>query len=391
MRHSIILGIFCFLQLLGCSDSIEYPNQADFTHSLVKEEVVRIPIGNSTPIDPSKYFLLEEGDKEFLFLYNRPVRQIEIYDMKKLELASKISIPSEGPTAPDYPESFFPVNGDSIIIFSPKTCTANLYDGDGVFLEKFSWVTDEAVLKNPDKYYQSHVFITYNNWPHKSGQRIYLPTVPLGRFNDPEGYEKGTVTQIMDWENGEVEYVFGYPDLYKDNNYSHLTIHHFRTKGHDNLFVHGFTADPYVTVTDYDGLRERKLCTSRYIEPPLEIFGSIKNTTGDQFDKYRAESPMYRAILHDKHRGIYYRFVVGEQNLEASFVNREQSAAKFSVILMNEDFEVIGETLLSDNTYNYMFGFVGKKGLYLSTSHAMNENVDENHLEFGVFVPAPSS
>ena len=54
-------------------------------------------------------------------------------------------------------------------------------------------------------------------------------------------------------------------------------------------------------------------------------------------------------------------------------------------MILNEDFDVIGETRLPDFTYISTLRYIGKDGLYLSDSHYKNPSFDENKLRFRRF------
>ena len=58
---------------------------------------------------------------------------------------------------------------------------------------------------------------------------------------------------------------------------------------------------------------------------------------------------------------------------------------KFSVIILNNKFEVIGETLFPKDKYSPKMFFVEKKGLYISESNPKNPEFDENKLVFSCF------
>ena len=54
-------------------------------------------------------------------------------------------------------------------------------------------------------------------------------------------------------------------------------------------------------------------------------------------------------------------------------------------MILNEDFDVIGETRFPDFTYISTLHDIGKDGLYLSDSHYKNPSFDENKLRFRRF------
>ena len=57
----------------------------------------------------------------------------------------------------------------------------------------------------------------------------------------------------------------------------------------------------------------------------------------------------------------------------------------FSIIILDADFNIIGETLFPDYTYNPTMAFIREDGLYLSASHAFNENYSDDWLKFQRF------
>lgn len=55
---------------------------------------------------------------------------------------------------------------------------------------------------------------------------------------------------------------------------------------------------------------------------------------------------------------------------------------QFSIIVLNENLEIMGETLFPEYTFNPNLFMVLEDGLYLSTSHIKNPNYSDNELCF---------
>ena len=68
-----------------------------------------------------------------------------------------------------------------------------------------------------------------------------------------------------------------------------------------------------------------------------------------------------------------------DDNIKPFSNNPHQS---FSIIILNKDYEIIGETKFPGNTYAHHLCFVGKKGLYISENNENNPQFDENKLVF---------
>lgn len=54
-------------------------------------------------------------------------------------------------------------------------------------------------------------------------------------------------------------------------------------------------------------------------------------------------------------------------------------------MILNEDFDVIGEICFLDFMYIFILYYIGKDGLYLSDSYYKNLFFDENKLRFWCF------
>ena len=63
----------------------------------------------------------------------------------------------------------------------------------------------------------------------------------------------------------------------------------------------------------------------------------------------------------------------------------EPNGREFSVIVFNDQFEIIGETKFPGNKYFYKMSFVGRDGLYISENNEANPEFDENKLVFACF------
>lgn len=57
----------------------------------------------------------------------------------------------------------------------------------------------------------------------------------------------------------------------------------------------------------------------------------------------------------------------------------------FSIIILDRDFNIIGETLFPDYTYNSTLMFIREDGLYISDSHYLNPDFSDDILSFQRF------
>ena len=77
----------------------------------------------------------------------------------------------------------------------------------------------------------------------------------------------------------------------------------------------------------------------------------------------------YGDLIYDRYRNVYYRFAYLETELDNNISWRGKAVygrAKSSVIILDAQFNIIGETLLAENLYNTFAYFISKEGLYIS-------------------------
>lgn len=101
--------------------------------------------------------------------------------------------------------------------------------------------------------------------------------------------------------------------------------------------------------------------------------------------KITCESPSYGDIVYDKYRDVYYRFVYPKTELSSSddpFDINMSGRKVFSIMVLDKDLNILGETMFPEYTYNSKLYFVLEDGLYLSTNHIKNPQYSDDLLTF---------
>lgn len=105
----------------------------------------------------------------------------------------------------------------------------------------------------------------------------------------------------------------------------------------------------------------------------------------NQILKETCETSSYGNIIYDKYRNIYYRIAYPDVEFEKDddfLAVFRGGRAQFSIIVLDKNLNIIGETLFPSNTYNPNILFVDKDGLYISTSHYKREDYSDDWLRF---------
>lgn len=100
-----------------------------------------------------------------------------------------------------------------------------------------------------------------------------------------------------------------------------------------------------------------------------------------------AESPLYLCLIYDKYRDVYYRFVYPGIELGANddAMMLNDFYRQFSIMIIDKDFNLIGETVMPEKTYNANAFFINEAGLWISTNTPENPKFEEDAINFQLF------
>jgi hypothetical protein len=93
-------------------------------------------------------------------------------------------------------------------------------------------------------------------------------------------------------------------------------------------------------------------------------------------------------MIYDKYRDVYYRIAYPETEMEngENYLEIFRTGRKnFSIIILDKEFKIIGETLFPDYTYISNTMFVSEKGLFIRSNHHKSAAFEEDKLIFDCF------
>jgi hypothetical protein len=374
MSLLLLTSISCTNQ---AKKSVESKNKVTLIPS---GQILKMPIDNNTTLDCIAMFYHRDNDaeNEYLTYLNSYKNEIQFYDLKLQELASRVTIATEGPNKIGKVSGFKVVNQDSIYITM----------GYSMFLVNHN---GQIIKKSNFKDMMSGVLPT----PYFSTSRIYCPLVIRNEelyiaenliFNKsylPQNAKKYTPNSkicLVVRKNGKCDYLPMEHPLASEES---LSTVHFSREFDENNFIYSFFADPHIYVTIDHINVEKYHASSKYI-------GKIKHIrykTMPSIEKVNRDfvtNGYYHNITYDPYRELYYRFV----KLPDNYANGDdlmklvKYPQNFSIIVLNKNFQVIGETKLPSKTFVFTDFFVAEKGLYISINHIDNPNLDIDHLQF---------
>ncbi len=180
-------------------------------------------------------------------------------------------------------------------------------------------------------------------------------------------YKQNTIGRISLQTNKFETYNISYPQNYIDNYYGFAM--HVYINSYDTFSLISFPCNSNIFLLNrYTNKVKAYNAKSKYQTEEAEPLDTIsKNSTEDKM-RHLATVPYYAEILYDKYRGLYYRFFRKNIPLKQPNGKYNDFTNKPTIlIVLNKQFEVIGEYELNDLKNSY-YSFVGEAGLYLKES-----------------------
>lgn len=377
--------LFITLSFVVCSCKKNSPNNTAilYNYNLVKsEKKKKFNLDSDTRYNAFYMYNFKNTDgKEYLSFLNYRTNEILFYDLNTSDFLFKVEMEKEGVNGISQISGYY-INGfDNIYVSSYSFPGLIKIDTTKRIVQKILYgKTDKGYQIVPSYTPSSHPFIP----PVIIGNTIFITQVAADHIYPA----KDTPISIaIDTTNQNYKYLpFTYGDVLTDAHYTQVEETRFSRIFDGTNFIYSFYANEYIYITSIDHSKINKIkVKSKYIDK-TELSNPPENANLKV--KKHLEITRYGDLIYDEFRDVYYRFVYPNTELDnnkqwigASIFGRK----KFSVIILDNKFNIIGETLFPENIYNSYIFFVHKDGLYISSDYQINYNQSEDAINFELF------
>lgn len=383
MNKHLTYILFCLpILIISCSESGK--NSHEF---YLEESSNSISLSIDTSISHYIKALFVFTDKEgesYLVFQNDKKPEILFYDIKSQKLFHRLGLELYGSNGVGYTLGFYVKDWDEVYITSLHRNEIYIVDRNGRIKRKIDYKKYSEEL--PMTAFQSMSFgytpiLLIDN-------RLYITQHPNRAFGD-EILEKSPVTIVLDTlERKAISSEFTFPLLTSSENYYKTlsTEFNFSRIFDGERIIYSFGGDEHIYITNKENeLKDRKNAKSKYL-PLLSV--KAYNLSGINSLKKINEIPGYGNLIYDEYRDVYYRVAYPETELanDENFGDVWQyGRKKFSIIILDKDLEVIGETLFPEEIFVSTLLFVLEDGLYICDNYFKNPDYDDNILSFRRF------
>ncbi len=202
---------------------------------------------------------------------------------------------------------------------------------------------------------------------HKTSDDFYVLTKVDTDYNGPGQWSGTMFMKIANSVNEPIQYVFELPKFFNDFVHGAYFSHSSHGLADDRYLVFGIPF--YNNILVYD--LEKEELTER--EAGSKYFGDAlpwDSPNMDGHEEFYVTSNSYRELAYDEQNKLLYRLAyrkvdyIGPDGQRRNWDNKPPS-----VIMINSDFEKVGEVDLPKNTIYTRMYFTHNGKLYLSLNH----------------------
>lgn len=371
----LLLSLFLCL-LISCKSE---KSSKPYSYNLVATETIK-----SFPLDADVrynafylYTFADDSGKEYLSFLHYRTNQILFYDLKTSELLFKMNLKSEGPDGVVQSTGYYIKDFDNIYVSSHAYSGLIKVDTTCRIVQKIPYgTTPDGYKVLPSYTPSSHPYIP----PVIIGKKIYITQKAVDRFHPVAETPLSVVIDTVEKTCESLPLTYGI--LTEEELQSKDTRFSRTVNGEKFLYSFYASEDIVVASANHKDVKRVK-AKSNYIDSPA---GEVKES--EQGPKQSLEIARYGDMIYDPYREVYYRFAYPATTLEDNmrwWGKAVYGRKKFSVIILNKELEVIGETLFPEGIYNSYVFFVHKDGLYISRDYQMMYEQSEDYMTFELF------
>lgn len=381
--NKYVLIIWCAMLFVSCTRS----GTATYKAHLVPFKEITLTLDNETPNTSRCAKIYEQGNKELLVYLNDQKPSLLFYDLNTLQLVKNLRLVKEGPQGVSQIKGFFIKNKDSIFVLNPQAYSLSLLNAYGEVTNRYLLIKNTQFISRPDESDVSMPVMGSNEEAYMEGDNLNISAIPDMLPNVKQGYSQGKVNLSVNLKTKDIDYSVGFPLRYVSNNYAFVAFEIYRCLDSRKNLIYSFGACDSIYVYDtHSKFKGAYYAGSKYFDGVKASTGPVSQTKDKELDEKIVTSPFYFYIMYDKYRDVYYRLAAQKHTLNDSEKRTNNLLDKpFSIIILNNKFQIIGEEKFPHSVYSLKNIFVGKEGLYLSRSFYKNTTDDENLLKFSVF------
>jgi hypothetical protein len=350
MPYLFILILVIFIT--SCQSSTD---NFSANYTLIPSDTLLLPFDSGSKAHSSSINFFYYKNKPTLMIFSELNDNLLFYDLESKKIIRKTTLARQGKNSIGAGKvGACYINEDTLIV-STSSYQLSIIDIEGNLKFKKS-------LLNPNFLEQPK---TGTNFPAiLNNDKLLIGTIPYIDTEKIEEFKKAFCLIQIDFKTSSTIPITKYPNSYQKGLYGANFAFNFSYtfNPNNNKIVWSFPIDDSLYVQDTSTNKiESYHCPSKYFS---EIAPSKEKNMQDAsiYTKFYIQSNSYGPIYYDKYRKVYYRFA--ERGVDEIRYKEKKWWKYNTIIILNEKFEKIGETEISENATNIQC-FVSEKGFFI--------------------------
>lgn len=382
----IVMLVFVVL-LISCTRTIKIKNEKEgkliATHCLTPGEVKKFEIDDETAPQSPYIQMFDDISGIRLFTFFNPYNHsIYYYDYDTGIKINTTKYYKEGQNGILNISGYYIQSKDSIYLYSARTIEIALTDSAGKVNKRISFRGDGR-----------------DNWYNTFPQYAFSTVIPIIKIQDKliltgfqtvalpaKALDKHPFAACIDLKTENINYTYTYPEMlygYNANWEGNFATFVYPELSPTGEMIHSFPMSHNIYITPWNSNNYKTIYAgSNYASTIHSIDMDPKRTPGEVILDRMVREDMYTAIRYDSYRKLYYRIIL--HGIPDANHNTQSSKKTISVIIMDERFNYMGETVIgSGEQWNWKNMFVTREGLNIE--YISHDDLDENFMIFKIF------
>ncbi|WP_296621117.1 DUF4221 family protein [Marivirga sp.] len=370
VQSESIVFVFIFVFTFSCQNSYQNTEDNVVKYELEITNQLTFKLDNTKTAYTRGIQVYPTDAPQYLLFFHSNGTYISIYDLESQELVNEIHFDFEGPRS--VPKSIhygYTHNMDSIFLFDPLPQQIYLVDSAGNKIDQFGIQLEDMHYTYPDGTHP----------PYFNKGTLFLPSYPSPMEN-ATSLDYGLVEFDINRKAFGTRYNLSekYDDGFWDKHSYRKAISTFNED--NNSIIMSFPNDEYIYVLDAQGNKSKYFAGSSEMKTLKPLSDEVYNDDEKSF-RLQAEQGFYSGLKYDRWRKVYYRFAY---NPIDKFADRSTIGKNASIIILNKDFEIVGESPINAKKYSFGISFINQEGLHLFNNNQY-EKEDDSQFSFDLF------
>ncbi|HET8861072.1 DUF4221 family protein [Marivirga sp.] len=382
------LWILCFC-LLSCQESVQNNNvKLDYE----KISAVEIFLNGEDQYNHSQ---IQLKDSCFVIGLDRDFQKLDIFSYCDQSFNKTIAFSNDGPNRIFPITSFYYHSSDSIFLFSLDASVFQLIDQEANLINEWRLLENifprnvgEEIDGGTGYFYpfsltQNGMFNIPFKYDSLAGQLVFniVAQSSFSGFHDLKTfYSSPVLTKYSIKDDTFRDFEGHWPKIYQKSEAPNNPFNNFAFNISKNEEIINFYNSNNVFSSINDKFYEIK---SDFIDQSFTLFSITEGfdyTTEQELEAYHNDEG-YVNLVYDTYRKLYYR-IAKHANKNSGNENMHRMESAWSIVVFNEQYEILGEVLMPKTIYNYLHILPTPQGILISKENPYSPTNKEEVYEF---------